>query len=426
VLFYFAMRQSRLALPFLWPYLLLVPFAWRVAQVRPNTISIGLAILLLPLLIKGSMRGVFVTCAALSFIHLTFFWLAILMGMLVFAVQLAATRSLRRLRWQAPVAGLAGLLLGWLLRPHPLGAARVLYAQLFQLLQEKGRGLLSFGRELAPMQMAQLHREYGLFLYLWLGALAVVLLLLLSRRLRLSTDEHVLLWSSLGLSVLFFGMILTLSGRTQDLWAPFSVYLIATVFTYFVWPGLSRREMAAGWRGWPRALVVPAARIAATVLLAGIFVAMLPASRSSYLKKLSYGVPPDRLRVEAEWLRENTEPGAIVFHVNWGIFPELYYWNRHNRYIGGMDPIFQFAYDPGLYWKVHHLWSGAATGQTWGSARPGRAATEDTYEVMVRDFGASYLFLDKSRSPALFQYVAADPRFVSRHDSEAFAIFSLD
>jgi hypothetical protein len=425
VLFYFAMGQSRLALPFLWPFLLLVPFVWRVAQVRPNAVSIGLAVLLLPLLVKGSTRGVFLTCAALSFIHLTFFWLAILMGLVVLAVQLVAWHSLSRLRWQVPVAGLIGLLLGWLLRPHPIGAARVLYAQLIQLLEEKGKGLLSFGRELAPMRLAELQRDYGLFLYLWLGAIAVVLLMLLSRRLRLRTEEHILLWSTLVLSTLFFGMILMLSGRTLDLWAPFSVYFIAAVFTFFVWPGLSRRELEAAWKGRPRALVGPGMRIAAALLLAGLFLAMVPAARASYLRKLGRGVPPDRLRVEAEWLRENAEPGEVVFHVNWGIFPELFYWNTENRYTGGMDPIFQFAYDPALYWKVHNLWSGAATHQTWGSARAGRAPLEDTFQVMVRDFGASYLFLDKSRSPALFQYATADSRFVSRHDSEAFAIFSL-
>jgi len=426
VLFYLAMGQSRLALPFLWPFLLLVPFVWRLAQVRPNAISIGLAVLLLPLLARGNTRGVLLVCAALSFFHLTFFWLAILMGLVVLAVQLVASRRVSQLKWQVPVAGLSGLLLGWLLRPHPMGAARVLHAQLFQLLQEKGKGLLSFGRELAPMQLAELQRDYGLFLYLWLGAVAIFLLMLLSRRIRLRTENHVLLWSPLVLSTLFFGMIFLLSGRTLDLWAPFAVYFIAAVFTFFVWPGLSRREMVAAWKGGPRARVAPAARIAAATLLAGLFLAMVPAARASYLKKLGYGVSPDRLQTEAEWLRENTEPGEIVFHVNWGIFPELFYWNTENRYTGGMDPIFQFAYDPELYWKVHHLWSGAATRQTWGSARAGRAALEDTFQVMVRDFGASYLFLDKSRSPALFQYATTDPRFVSRHDSEAFAIFSLD
>ena len=57
-------------------------------------------------------------------------------------------------------------------------------------------------------------------------------------------------------------------------------------------------------------------------------------------------------------------------------------------------------------------------------ARPERTNAPSA-AVVVADFGASYLFLDKSRSPALFQYATADPRFVSRHDSEAFAIFSL-
>ncbi len=135
---------------------------------------------------------------------------------------------------------------------------------------------------------------------------------------------------------------------------------------------------------------------------------------------------PYQSRAAAEWLKNNSRPGEIVFHVNWGQFPELFYWNQHNRYIGGMDPIFQYAYDKGLYWKAHHLLVGNAVDHTWGTPEAKGTNPEDTYTVIRRDFKASYIFLEKYRSPALFLHARDnDPRFVRCFDDRRTAIFRL-
>src|SRR3989344_5676338 len=125
-------------------------FIFRLNMSRPQTISIGLLALLFSFLVKPiGIWPVFAVSAALALIHLSFFWAAILI-----AITAAATIFIiqKHLDWKNLLAVFGGLAVGWLLRPNPFAALKILKTQLVDLLAVKQVGLpLLFGEELRPL-----------------------------------------------------------------------------------------------------------------------------------------------------------------------------------------------------------------------------------------------------------------------------------
>jgi hypothetical protein len=142
---------------------------------------------------------------------------------------------------------------------------------------------------------------------------------------------------------------------------------------------------------------------------------------------------PYRLAPAGIWLREHAPRGAVVVNVRWQHFAELFYWDPQARYIGGMDPIFQYAFSHQLYWKIHHLTDPAFSGFTCGAPVCTLANREDAYQVLRRDFDARYVALNRRRRIAfdeweeesLFRWLARDPRFALRFADADFAVFEV-
>ena len=413
LMFYFAMRRSRLQYPYLWPFLLLFPAALRLTMTRPHIISMGLAVLLFSFALSGGIWSVFFISLAMSFIHLSLFWLAIVVAG---AVALVKWRTEKVFEGRKLAAVLGGLIVGWLLRPNPLGAAKLVYVQVLQLMLVKRRGELNFPNELYPISAENLFKVFGYFTALWLIVAALFLATVFLRRITLSPSKRSLLWSSLALSVLFFEMTLLMSMRSIDQWAPFAVIFIAAGASCLLTPGEAGEKPASAGR--KRVVVLS---LGAIFL---VFMCWHSMARYQYLTR-TQGIEPYRMRAAAQWLNRHSRPGEIVFHAGWNNFAELFYWNPQNYYIGGMDPIFEYAYDPARYWKADHLANNEAASQTWGTYDVGGARLEETYRVIREDFGASYLLVDKSETPTLYGYAKGDARFLRRYDDRQAAIFQL-
>jgi hypothetical protein len=103
----------------------------------------------------------------------------------------------------------------------------------------------------------------------------------------------------------------------------------------------------------------------------------------------------------------------------------MFFWNTHNRYVAGMDPIFLYSFDRGLYWKYHRIEIEAGTKYTSGTAPDDPERPEETYEVLKRDFGAKYLFSVPALTPRLSRYVHSDSRFVKVFAGQNVEIFRL-
>jgi len=94
----------------------------------------------------------------------------------------------------------------------------------------------------------------------------------------------------------------------------------------------------------------------------------------------------------AGWLENNTKKDSIVFNY-WTDFPPLFFYNQHNSYIVGADPVFLQAFDPLLSSKYFSIFSGRAV---------------DPADLIRNDFNANFVFLTLSNKQVVQYFLNAD------------------
>lgn len=417
-------QRHRFVAPWLWPILFFVAVPsvfYRYVMVRPHVVSLLAALLLLSFLVRGRWWPVFAASAAVTWFHLSLFWLA--------PAVVAAYLVGRRLdRWfvaappgagddDAPlpagraVAGVvAGSVAGWLLRPHPVAAARLADIQVFQLFREQAADLpLAFAQELRPLPLVALGWTAWYLLILWAAALAFLLWSLARKRSVLEAmpaSERALLWASLVLSAGFLCLTVVAAGRALVEWAAFGLVTVALVATYVVSEPVSRRTIV---------MVLSLVTLLVTPWII----------REHRINVRLNAVEPDHLREVATWLADHSEPGDVVFHAHWDNFGPLFARNRVNHYLGGMDPIFQYAHEPGLYWKYAYLSTDLATEWTCDAYPCSEGTGVDTYVSLTDDFGARWVLVEPRRNPKLFGYLLADARYEMALLTEREAVFQV-
>ena len=417
ILVYWVMRRHRVAFDFAWPFLLLFlapPMVFTFLMTRPQTLTMGFLALLLSFLVLGSPWAVLLASFAISFVHLNVFPVIPAVVLVVGLTQLVTER---RWEWRKWLAALGGIGLGWLLRPNPIGVAKLEYVQIVvhELVRHQ-RTPLMFGQEWTPVSPAALS-AFLYFLLFWITTAVVFVIAASLRRIGASPRDRTLLWSSLLLSAVFFAATVLVTKRTTPLWATCAVIFSAKAFTCLLDP-LDKR---------PDRFLKEEARLLIAFSLAAVFALMVwDGVNQHVLQRRWPGIPPRRLQAAADWLGRNSRPGDVVFNVDWGLFPELFFWGPQNRYVSGLDPIFLYAYDQSLYWQSHHLAADDTGAYTCGVMVCAPEKREDTYTVLKRDFRASHIVLSPSRSPALDSYLRRDPRFALGFRDAGVAVYKLE
>jgi hypothetical protein len=371
----------------------------------------GFSALLLSFLLAGSAWGVFIASFLIGLVHLN---ITPIVPVVVIVVAMVKGLIERQWEWQKWLMVLAGVCVGWLLRPNPLGTARLEYVQILvhEIVRQKKIPLL-FGREWLPVSTSAL-AAFSYFILIWIAVAAVLMIAVAVRRSYLTRKDHSFLWSSLALSVVFFAATVAITKRTTPIWDTFAVMFIAKAFTCLLNPLDQRREQ----------FIKRDTRLLLAISVAAVCAVMVYDGLDQHLVQGQWrGIPPDRLKAVSYWLKDHGRPGEIVFNVNWDAFPELFFWNSEQRYVSGLDPMFLFAYDQGLYWKTHHLQTGEGTDYTWGTSDYQDNSREDTYAALRGDFKASYVVLDKLRNEGLFRYMQRDPRFRLGFQDAGSAVF---
>ena len=229
-------------------FFLAVPnILFRYLAVRPEVLSGPLALLLLSALARRQPILTLVLATAITWVHLSMFWL----GRGIAVVWMAAVLADRRFAGSAggePMVSTArripalmllvgvGTGLGWLLRPNAVGAARLAWIQIAQLLFEKtGDRPLTFAVELAPLDLPTLGVTAWPLLALWGAGLGALGWAAVRRRASIGavpTEERIHLWASLCLAVGFLGLTVLVARRSMVLWAAFATISLGTVVTY--------------------------------------------------------------------------------------------------------------------------------------------------------------------------------------------------
>ncbi|HEY6510069.1 MAG TPA: hypothetical protein VIY56_18730, partial [Vicinamibacterales bacterium] len=274
-------------------------------------------------------------------------------------------------------------------------------------VEVKRSGLaLPFGMELQPLSPT-LDLPRLVLPGLALVAVVVAFAVRLKSAPAAATPQRVAAWASLALGLFFALLSVRVASRSIELAAVFLAAFAGLVFTEH-WQQASRRRRAQ-----------------AAGVLALVLAVLVPQALARYHARVQNARPLLAFRGASSWLAENTRPGELVFHAWWDFFPHLFYWNPRNHYLGGMDPLFQYAHDPTLFWKAHWLATDALPQLTCGKPACDAGELEDTALVLRRDFGASYVLVHRHQNPHLDAYLQADGGFLRVFDDGTDAVYRV-
>jgi hypothetical protein len=408
---------------------------FRYLMVRPHMISLAASLALLSVLVRGRWWQVLALSALISWVHLSLFWVAPLVAITYAVARIPVTVALGReapdtgvpLR-QALPAAFVGVALGWLLRPDPLAAATLLNVQLLQLFSQKAVGQpLTFAAELSPVGFLELVRTSWFYLLVWSAGLAVTVRSVIRGGYdTLGQARGTLVFAAFLLSTVFLGLALVSARRALEQWVAFGMLALP-----FVWGlGTTRGGAAA-----PAASIV-AARTGGTASLRALgpirlaFAMLLVAHLAwgAYRHRLNVelvAVPATTMREIATHLEQNSAPGELVFHARWDNFGPLFAFNRSNRYLGGMDPIFQFAHDPRSYWEFFYLSTDVNTDWTCDAYPCTTGVATDTHQVLTEHFGARWVVVQPYRNPRFTLYLLNDDRYALELETQSEALFRV-
>ncbi|MBI2024565.1 MAG: hypothetical protein HYT03_00525 [Candidatus Harrisonbacteria bacterium] len=408
-----ALSRLKVKWPLFWTFLFWFASAdvlFRLTMLRPHPLSMGLSLIIFAYLAtprtKYTLPIIFFSAATISWIHLSLSWLPILVGLAVAGVAILK-KEIQPIKNALLI--IPGILLGWVLRPNFLGAAKIAYIQVVQLVVEKqfGAEFLRFGRELRPFVFENFADQLVPISVLMTLGICLIFWKVFLKKIKTATAT----WASLGLAVLFFTLAFTLARRANDIFIGFAAIFLGLLFTELF---MEKRLFTAKW-------VMPVL----TTTVAIILVAMPIKNIYRFGTYLQNVFDPQRFSEASKWLIKNSQPGEIVFSPNWDRFGPLFFWNWQNYYINGMDPIFEFAYDQSLYWKTHFLSVDQGAAITCGMVRCRAGEAEDTHLVLKRDFKASYIIVEKTRSPRLYEYVAKTDGFKKVFETVSEGVFKI-
>ncbi len=412
LLMYLAFLRLKIKYSFFWPFSILFAGAhtlYHFFMARPHALSAALSMLFFAFLLNGGTLGIFLISFLFSFIHLSLFWLPVLIFAVFIFFQLIYEKSLE---WEKTLALFAGLLLGWVARPNPIGAFQIAYIQIIELIKIKSRSIpLRFGLELQPLGLGGAFL-FWTFLIFWTAGIFIFVAYFLRRgereRFNLKSRFKIGAISALFLSVSFFFMSVFIAQRSSDFWIIFGTLFISLLYSEIIQKYSRNKKIFITTFG---------------LVIVLVFGAQSIYRHGQYLNQI--GVNSLRFRESASWLAQYSKKGEIVYNTSWDQFPELFFWNRNNYYIGGMDPIFQYTKSPELYWESYFIETGQASSKTCSRTLCEVEDQKDIYEALKNDFNASYIFMQKPEDFNLYNYLKTDSRFSLKTEDSHTAVFEI-
>ncbi|MBI2454191.1 MAG: hypothetical protein HYV54_01285 [Parcubacteria group bacterium] len=418
-LFYILLKKLGLRWPFFWALLFFffIPDTnFRFLVLRPHLITFVLGLAVFYFTLKRNNLGLLTASAGLVFIHLALGWIP---ALIVLITLISARAVSDKINLRPLLAVLGGIAVGAVARPNFLGALKVAYVQIIDLMLAKFNHIpLRLGSELRPVSNLSLVTHEILPLFLLVSPAILILALAIKNRIfkNISPRDQTAIIAALSISLVFGLATIFVARRAMDLWVGFS----------FIFAGLVFKLLASKYPGYIR-------RHGRAVVLGGVILILTMLTNTLYYSLFKYPrQSPDHrnFKPAAEWLKDNSKEGDIVFHPYWDNFPILFFYNQKNYYLNGMDPIFLHAFDPGLniklyFFSIDKLLFVQGEVFTCGANPCVPGTVVSAYDAIKNDFRASYVFVEPQRNPRFYNYLKNDKRFKENFASPAASVFEV-
>jgi len=351
------------------------PFLYRLSMVRAQSLSLALLFVLWIALRDKKLLPVFLLSAVYVLAYNAFPLAIFLTGAFIVADWLLN----KQLDPKPLLACVCGILLGLIAHPHFPSNIEFLGHHLIDKLRLENFAV-RVGREWYPYSF------FGSIKYLGasLAALFVSLgLFSFSKKYRSREVLSLLLFSALT------AIMALQSRRFVELFPPFALL----TFAWCCAPHL--KLLFAGKK-----------RSAATFV---IIIALSGISLLEARRLVQRSAPPERYRGASVWLSQFTEKGSLVFNADWDDFPRLFFYNANNQYVLGLDPYFLYAQDAELFESYRNIT---------------RGKVERPSEIIARNFGARWIFLD-SRHKSFEKQLELDDGAILRYRDDESRIYEV-
>ncbi|MDP3764792.1 MAG: hypothetical protein Q8Q95_04210 [bacterium] len=408
--FYFALNRLKIKWPILWAlvFVLATPdVMYRLIMTRPHNLSFALTIVTFSLFLTSSKKWPLILLGfTAAFLHSALSWLPLAV---VIIASLVSKFRREPIRWRSLLYLALGLVAGLIARPNPLAGLKLVYIQVIQIIFVKTQNIpLTFGRELKTPNFDSIIKN--ILPVILIGLIGIVLYKIAIKKYRASEIGNYknIFVSALTVSAFFLLITLFVARRSYDIFTGFTLITSSMALTLYLNKISNTKHK----------------NTVVSVLI--ISIGILSLNSVPLFKKYNNDAwSPNDLKESSLWLKENAKPGEIVFNTSWDQFGSLMYWNPQNYYINGMDPIFQYAFSPTLYWKNHFILADAGYTNTCGLIRCKEEEIETTPSVLVNDFKASYVVLKKSRNPKTYFYWLKDKTFPLVFENSVEAVFKI-
>ncbi len=190
---------------------------------------------------------------------------------------------------------------------------------------------------------------------------------------------------------------------------------LGLAYAILAWLGRLRTSPAAGTpAGFRLVNWVRGARVMTAEGAAFVVAACLGAKQWHTIQQDSrcrYDLPA--IQAAMNFLRENSQPGDVVFTDDWDVFPVFFYYNTHNHYIVGLDPKFTHHRQPELWERYVKISRGQVpTNVTVKRHDRNGPSVKETFLVRLEDirdhFGARFVVTDRDHQALAGRLAAAD------------------
>jgi len=395
---YWLLRRFKAKIPIFWALssLLIMNFLNRMSLSRSPALSLVILILGFYLIVKKKYLGVFI----ISLLYVWFYggWPLMFICVLIYCFSYAIKKLINkksikftlflklffsRTNNKLLCACTFGLLSGLIINPYFPKTLPFYWFQTIKIAALNYQNIIGVGAEWYAPKVSNFYIDALPLLMPYIISIAWFIVYIKKQK----TKEFFFFFISL-----FFLFYTLKARRIIEYLTPTLIIFNALIFTQIIksinWDKV-KKEIKGLFRSTENNFYFIATIILSSVCIFFLGFYLIRGVYNSRQNYQSLARPVNHLQGATQWVKNNVPPQEIIFHSNWDIFPELFYFDDSHYYINGLDQTFMYEYDKKLY-------------DDWLSLFSGKTNPNETAKVIKERFNSSYIIASKCRNDGKF------------------------